>query len=90
MFAFDFGSVGPQNRRFEWLGTNTDVYSGGSAYNDGLPTSSVTDRTRNLLTGDRVFMVEIAAVPEPSSLTLAAIALLALRRRPRHRREHRP
>jgi hypothetical protein len=77
-FAFDIGSVGPENRRFEWLGTNEDVYPGGSAYNGALPTADLGDPTRNPLAGDRVFLIELFAVPEPSGLTLTALCGLAL------------
>jgi hypothetical protein len=88
LYGFDIASTGADNRLFEWLGTSTDAYAAGSAYNGtqlGFGSSN-SESTRNPLTGDRVFMVQMTLIPEPSTATLATLATivpLAVRRRGR-------
>jgi hypothetical protein len=83
LHAFDLVGSGPTSGRFELLGTGTDSYAGGAAYNGNQPGAISTpgEQPPVFLNGDRVFMIEFEAVPEPSSLTLVALGCLALRRR---------
>jgi hypothetical protein len=88
LYGFDISSTGEDNRLFEWLGTSSDAYAAGSAYNGtqlGFGSSNF-ETTRNPLTGDRVFMVQMTLIPEPSGLGLAALGSLALMARRRFHR----
>jgi alpha-D-xyloside xylohydrolase len=74
-YGFDLISNGSVNRFFEWLGTtNGDALIGGAAYNGSTAgQSGGPDNALNALTGDRVFLVELAAFVRPTlSIELAA------------------
>ncbi len=74
-YGFDLICNGGVNRYFEWLGTtNGDALSGGSAYNGNtVGQSGGPDNAFNPLAGDRVFLVELAALTRPNlSIELAA------------------
>jgi alpha-D-xyloside xylohydrolase len=81
-YGFDLISNGGVNRYFEWLGTaSASAFAGGSAYTgDTSGQSGGPDRALNPLTGDRVFLVELAALVRPklsialTSSTLATIS----------------
>jgi len=62
-YGFDFIIGNGGSNYFEWLGTSSDVYSGGTAY-------TRSGNTITPLTGDRVFMVNMTA----SSSTYAPFA----------------
>ncbi len=81
MYGFDLTGSANNNVFFEWLGTSTDAFSGGSAYRGS--TVAAPDNTLNGLVGDRVFLVGLTPVPEPSTFALMAVGGLAglLRRR---------
>lgn len=66
-YGFDLISNGGVNRFFEWLGTATaSAFSGGTAYNGSTAgQSGGPDNTLTPLTGDRVFLVELAALVRP-------------------------
>ena len=74
-YGFDVTS-GSTSFYFETLGirdaaSGGNPYAGGSAYNGG--TNGATDNAMNILSGDRVFLVELAPVISPSATpTLAA------------------
>lgn len=81
--AYGFDLTGSANNSvfFEWLGTSSDVLNGGSAYRGS--TVATPDNTLNALAGDRVFLVGLTPVPEPSIFALIGLGGLAslLRRR---------
>jgi hypothetical protein len=73
-YGFDLISNGGVNRYFEWLGTaSASAFAGGSAYTgDTAGQSGGPDHALNPLTGDRVFLVELAALVRPKlSIALA-------------------
>lgn len=67
-YGFDLISNGGVNRFFEWLGTtNGSAFTGGSAYNGSTAgQSGGPDNVLNTLSGDRVFLVELAAFTRPT------------------------
>lgn len=76
VYGFDWDNPGGY---FEMNGTSSDVYAGGSAYNSG----AIGDATATDLTGDRVFHVDLAVIPEPSIALLGGLGVLGLLRRRR-------
>lgn len=58
---------------FETAGISTDVFASGNAYTSG-PNGSGGDNTLTAQTGDRAFLVELTAAPEPTSLALIGVA----------------
>lgn len=58
-YGFDLTS-GSTGAFFEWLGTSNNVFAGGNACRGG--TLGTPDNALNPLVGDRVFLVELAAV----------------------------
>jgi hypothetical protein len=58
-YGFDLTS-GTTGAFFEWFGTTNNVFAGGNAYRGG--TAGAPDNALNALVGDRVFLVELAAV----------------------------
>jgi hypothetical protein len=83
-YGFDWGSNGSG---FVTVNNEDSNYLGGSAYSSGL--DSIGDATiiphsgAGAGTGDRIFHLDIVAIPEPSSaaLCLLGLALLVRRRR---------
>ncbi len=77
-YGFDVG--GANATFFETNGTNTNPYANGSAYISGdagtLP--GVGDLTLTAGTGDHVFVVKLAPVPEPSSMILLTSGTIGL------------
>ena len=58
LYGFDLTEVTPDSgAQFEWLGTETNVFSGGYAYNGSTP--DTPDYTMNPLVGDRVFLLQL-------------------------------
>jgi hypothetical protein len=84
-FGFDvsspssFGGYGVQPF-FEALGTSSDVLGGGIAYSSGANGSGGDDILTSRV-GDRVFLLEMTLVPEPSMFALAGLGLAMLLRR---------
>ena len=80
IYAFSIDSVADQFggpfMEFSGIGTTSDSYTGGEAFSEDKGTNAVTN-----LTGDRVFHLDIAAVPEPSAALLGGLGMLALLRR---------
>jgi hypothetical protein len=77
-----FGGFGVQPF-FETLGTSSDALGGGAAYSSGA-NGSGGDNILTARVGDRVFLVELTPVPEPSTFALIGLGGLAavlLRRR---------
>ena len=78
LYGFDvsspssFGGFGSQPF-FEALGTSADAYVAGAAYSSGA-NGSGGDNILTARVGDRVFMVELALVPEPSTAALLGAA----------------
>jgi len=66
-YGFDLISNGGVNRFFEWLGTSSaTAFTGGTAYRGSTAgQSGGPDNFLNALTGDRVFLVELAALVRP-------------------------
>ena len=58
VYAIDLVIGEGSSNFFEWLGTRSDVYAGGSAYHR-------SGNTLTLLDGDRVFMLDMVALPAP-------------------------
>ena len=75
-YGFDLTGSSDNNVFFEWLGTSNDVFSGGSAYRGS--TTATPDNTLNGLVGDRVFLLGLTPVPEPSTFALIGLGGLAL------------
>ena len=67
-YGFDLISNGGVNRFFEWLGTtNVNVFVGGTAYQGStVGQSGGPDNVLNALTGDRVFLLELAPLTRPT------------------------
>jgi alpha-D-xyloside xylohydrolase len=66
-YGFDLTSVTNNNSFFEWLGTCTNVLSGGAAYNGS--TIGSPDNTLNQLVGDRVFLVQLTPQAHPTLIS---------------------
>ena len=66
-YGFDLTSVTNNNSFFEWLGTCTNVLSGGAAYNGS--TIGAPDNTLNQLAGDRVFLVQLTPQAHPTLIS---------------------
>ena len=57
-YGFDLTEVTPDGgAQFEWLGNETNVFSGGFAYSGSNP--DTPDNTLNPLVGDRVFLLQL-------------------------------
>lgn len=61
MYSFDFWIGNGSNNYFEWLGTQTDAYAGGTAYNRDWWGGPITP-----LAGERVFQLELTALEAPA------------------------
>jgi hypothetical protein len=60
-YSFDFWVGNGSNNYFEWLGTQTDAYAGGTAYNRDWWGGPITP-----LAGERVFELELTALEAPA------------------------
>ena len=69
-YGFDLTSVTNNSAFFEWLGNETNLLTGGTAYNGS--TVGTPDNTLNALLGDRVFLVQLTPQARPE---LAAKAI---------------
>ena len=66
-YGFDITVNGNGNDYPEWLGTGSDVFSGGAAYNGSAAgKSGGPDNALNMLAGDRVFLVQLLPIVHPT------------------------
>jgi alpha-D-xyloside xylohydrolase len=74
-YGFDLTMNGSGNAALEWLGTGSDVFSGGTAYNGSTAgQNGGPDNALNYLVGDRVFLLQLTTASPPPLLTIQIIS----------------
>ena len=83
-YALDIGmtdSTSSWSTGIPYIKRTADEYAGGTRYMSGTAGGGIGDTTMNNVSGDRVFHLDMTAVPEPATLALLGLGGLLIRRK---------